>query len=99
MPDPVPKYQPKLRASEVQKAKEVLRRRSSTHGQATRARLAVLLSENRAIENREAARLLGVHENTVRRWRKRWVEEGFSLEDKPRSGRPRSFSPSTCHDN
>ena len=98
MPDPVPKYQPKLRANEVEKAREVLRRRSSPHGQATRARLAVLLYENRAIENREAARLLGVHENTIRRWRKRWVEEGFSLEDKPRPGRPRSFSPSARYD-
>jgi transposase len=62
-----------------------------------RASLAILLFENPAMENRAAARLLGLHENTIRNWRKRWVQEGFSLEDKPRSGRRRSFSPSRGH--
>jgi transposase len=38
---------------------------------------------------------LGVALNTVIKWRKRFYEEGMGgLVDRPRSGRPRSFSPS-----
>jgi transposase len=58
----------------------------------------MLLAENPRLPNPEAAKLLGVHENTVRYWRKRWVEEGFRLEDKPRPGRPRVFSPEDSRD-
>ena len=62
------------------------------HGKAVRARLALLLAENPTIPNPEAARLLGVHENTIRNWRKRWATEGWCLDDRPRPGRPRLFS-------
>ncbi len=98
MPGPDPQYQPKFRPGELEEARNVLRRRKSSHGEATRARLAILLSENPKLPNPEAGRLLGVHEATARYWRKRWVEEGFSLRDKPRSGRPRFFPPAADYD-
>jgi transposase len=41
----------------------------------------------------EAARRLGQSTSWVYKWRRRWVLEGFSLEDHPRPGRPRRFSP------
>jgi transposase len=41
----------------------------------------------------EAGRRLGLHEQSVRHWRKRWCGEGLVLEDRPRSGRPPKFSP------
>jgi predicted ArsR family transcriptional regulator len=93
MPGPLPELQPKFRREHLVQAQEILRRRTLEQRLAQRARLATLLAEDGAIRNPEAARLLGVHENTVRNWRKRWVEEKFTLVDKPRPGRPRVFSP------
>ena len=93
-----PTYRPKFSRKEIGKARRIARRRKSSHGQARRARLAVLLHEERELSNSELAERLGVHRNTVGNWCKRWAEEGFQLGEKPRSGRPRDFSPSTDHD-
>ena len=98
MPGPDPFYQPKFRPKELEEAREVLRYRSSPHGVATRARLALLLADDPKLQSPDAGHVLGVHENTVRNWRKRWVDEGFSLRDKPHTGRPRFFPPSADHD-
>ena len=93
MPGPLPLYQPRFSRQEQRQAREIVRKRNVSHGRARRARLVLLLAEDPAISNPEAGRRLGVHENTVRYWRKRWAGEGFSLDDRPRSGRPPSFSP------
>ena len=93
MPGPLPQYRPRFSRQERRQAREVVRKRKVSHGCARRARLALLLAQEPAISNPEAGRRLGVHENTIRYWRKRWTSEGFSLEDRPRSGRPPSFSP------
>lgn len=90
---PPPHYQPRLRQEDLEAADKILRRRKSPQAKAQRARLARLLAENPKLSNPEAGRLLGVHENTVRYWRKRWCREGFRLDDKPRPGRPPIFSP------
>jgi transposase len=58
-----------------------------------RAKLALMLAEDPAMTSAEAGRRLDLHPNTPRTWRRRWAKEGFSLEDRPRSGRPRKFSP------
>lgn len=98
MPGPDPLYQPKFRPRELEEARRILRRRKSSHGEGTRARLALLLAKNPKLPNPEASRLLGIHEATARYWRKRWVKEGFSLRDRPRGGRPRSFPPAARND-
>jgi len=97
MPGPAPQYQPILRSKELDYARRVLRQRKSRYAEAQRARLATLLAENPLLPNPVVAKLLGLHENTIRYWRKRWVDSGFQLEDKPRSGRPRVFSPEAYH--
>ncbi|MGY5129087.1 helix-turn-helix domain-containing protein [Streptomyces nigrescens] len=44
--------------------------------------------------NAAIARALGVHLDTVRRWRKRFAAEGLAaLEDQPRPGRFRRYGP------
>jgi|SRR2546427_4826540 len=98
MPGPAPKYQPTFRKEELKNARTIFLRRKSPNGEARRARLVLLLEETPELGNSEAARILGVHRNTVLAWRKRWAEKGFELCDKPRSGRPRAFSPSDHHD-
>ncbi len=98
MPRDKPKYHPKFSRSDLEQVEKTLRRRTAPQVQVQRAKLAKLLHSEPKIENGEAARRLGVHHQFVRKWRKRWATEGFSLDDKPRPGRPRAFSPSALHD-
>ncbi len=57
-----------------------------------RARIVLLAAEGTS--NKEIARRLDTSPQTVCKWRKRFYEEGLSgLEDRPRSGRPPTFSP------
>ena len=95
MRGPSPQYQPQFSESERRQAGEVARKEHGSHAQVRRALLALELAREPGGSSREIGRKLGLHEGTVRKWRKRWTREGFSLEDKPRSGRPKSFSPSS----
>jgi DNA-binding transcriptional ArsR family regulator len=54
---------------------------------------AVLLAAD-GLSNGQIAERLGVARQSVSEWRKRFFEDGLAgLEERPRSGRPRSFSP------
>jgi predicted ArsR family transcriptional regulator len=94
MRGPLPFFQPRFSEAELRKAQKVARRGQAPHAQVRRARLALELARHPVGSSREIGQRLGLHAQTVRKWRKRWALEGFSLEDKPRSGRPKSFSPS-----
>ncbi|MFE2970650.1 IS630 family transposase [Streptomyces sp. NPDC059340] len=66
--------------------------RTAAVRQVQRARAALAAAEGRA--NAAIARELGVHLATVRRWRKRFHEEGLAaLRDRERPGRPRRYGP------
>jgi transposase len=93
MPCPVPKYRPAFSSDELDRARDVVRRRNAPHSMVQRAKLALLLADDPAMTCAEAGRRLDLHPNTPRTWRRRWTTEGFSLEDRARSGRPREFSP------
>ena len=68
------------------------RRRTATQREAQRARIVLMAAEG--VSNHEIARRLGCSRYTVWTWRKRFFEEGLDgLADRPRPGRPRSFSP------
>lgn len=70
------------------------RARSSTaaHRDVIRARIVLAAAEGAA--NTEIAAEVGVHVDTVRKWRRRFAIAGLSgLEDRPRSGRRRTFTP------
>ena len=58
-----------------------------------RAALVLVLHHNPDVSNVEAGSQVGLHENSVRNWRRRWAGEDFSLADRPRSGRKPRFSP------
>lgn len=93
MPGPRPSFQPVLTPADVAQAELVARRHNAPHAQVRRAQLVLLLAQEPAMTSPEAARQLGLHEQTVRNWRRRWTRDGFSLTDRPRPGRPRRFSP------
>jgi hypothetical protein len=89
-----PEYQPTFSSEQVRQAAATVGKHGSPQNQVRRARLALELAKNPKETCPEMGLRLGLHPQTVRKWRKRWATEGFSLEDKPRSGRPKYFSPS-----
>jgi DNA-directed RNA polymerase specialized sigma24 family protein len=69
------------------------RRQTATGREVFRARVVVLAADG--LRNDEIAERLGTVRTTVSRWRKRFFEQrDAGLRDRPRSGRPRTFSPS-----
>jgi len=72
---------------------EALTRRTRVAvGLARRVRIVLLAAEGVPLER--IARQLGVDRNVVRTWLDRYRAGGLdALEDRPRSGRPRTFSP------
>ena len=93
MPGPAPAYQPTFGADDLAHCRRVIRQHSAPQAQVARAKLALLLHEQPALDNVAAGRRLGKHENWVRYWRRTWVREGFRLSDKPGRGRKPAFSP------
>lgn len=93
MPGLLPQYRPSFSADQQQEAVVLARKRRAPQSEVLRARLALLLAETPTITSPEAARRLGLHEQTVRKWRRRWTKEGWGLHDHPRPGRPPVFSP------
>jgi hypothetical protein len=73
-----------------------LARRAAAYSQpwrdVVRARAILLAAEG--LPNAEIAERLGVSRQSVSEWRKRFFDDGVAgLEERPRPGRPRSFSP------
>ncbi len=68
------------------------RRTTVAAGLARRARIVLLAAEGVPLER--IGRQLGVDRNGVRTWVDRYRAGGIdALQDRPRSGRPRTFSP------
>lgn len=86
-------FHPVFSEQELAEAKAVAQAHHAPHAKVIRARLALLLVNRPEISHVEAGKMLGVHEQTVCKWRRRWCREGFSLEDRRRPGRPPRFSP------
>ena len=86
-----PKAELILKAGERQELKRLARRRTVGAALALRARIVLKCAEG--LENIDVAEQLGVHNHTVGKWRKRFVESGLDgLLDEPRVGRPRSVT-------
>jgi transposase len=70
----------------------VTRRTTVAAGMARRARIVLLAADGVPLDR--IARQLGVDRNVVRTWVDRYRAGGLdALQDRPRSGRPRTFSP------
>ena len=80
---------------ELQSQLEALvRARSTPQALALRCRIVLRAAEADRPSNQTIAQELGCDRHTVGQWRERFVAQGLpGLQDAPRSGRPRSFSP------
>jgi transposase len=80
---------------EVQYRLQVLTRAHSTpQALVFRCRLILRLAAKDRPSNLQVANEFGCSRNTVMLWRTRFLQQGLAgLQDAPRSGRPRSFSP------
>lgn len=81
----------KLSDQEMEYLERVIHSRKSPAGEARRARAVILMSHGNT--NRAIARQVGVCEETVGSWRKRFRNEGLNgISELPRSGAPRTVS-------
>jgi transposase len=76
------------------KLQALARAGSTPQALALRCRIVLLAARDDCPSNQEIAAELGCDRHTVGQWRERFVEHGLAgLQDAPRSGRPRKFSP------
>lgn len=94
MAGPAPSYQPTFTAEQIALCERTARQHSAPQARVYRARLALLLHAEPALDNEAAGRRLGKHANWARYWRRIWATEGFRLTDKPGRGRKPAFPPS-----
>ncbi|MCD6302109.1 MAG: helix-turn-helix domain-containing protein [Anaerolineae bacterium] len=86
-----------IELTEQQRAQleKIVRKQTAPQREVTRARIVLLAAQG--LSHHEIARRLGCSRYTVWTWRGRFFDEGRAgLADRPRPGRPRSFSPSAA---
>lgn len=72
----------------------LIRARSTPQAMVHRCRIVLCSAEPDQPTNQQIADALDCDRHTVGQWRERYVAHGLAgLQDAPRSGRPRSFSP------
>jgi len=92
MRGPKPKYPIELTAEEEQELRRLVNARNTPQGKALRAQILLAVHDHPEWSNQQIAREVGCTDRTVRKWRRRWSETR-SIEDLPRPGAPRRFSP------
>jgi transposase len=83
-----------LAADEAGELRRILQARTAPQAKVFRARLVLRCADPDAPTNWQVAVEFGCDPDTVSKWRRRFAEKRLDgLDDAPRSGRPRSFSP------
>jgi hypothetical protein len=93
MRGPLPSYRPAFPSTFLEQAAKIARQRTVAYQLWQRATLVLLLQHQPLVSNREAAQRVQLHLCSVQRWRRRWAQGDFSLEDKSGRGRKADFSP------
>lgn len=92
MPVPKPKYPIELTAEEEQELRKLANSRNAPHVKVVRARILLAAHDHPEWSNQQISQEAGCTCRIVRKWRRRWTEKR-SIEDLPRPGAPRRFSP------
>jgi len=93
LPGIVTIYQPTFTEEQLATARRVAAQHTAPHNQVLRARLTLVLAEEPSLPHETAGKRVGLKPHTVYKWRRRWCQQGWSLEDAPRPGRRGAFSP------
>lgn len=93
MPGPSPLHQPDFPEDFLRQARALLKRRTVPFHLRQRASLVCLLCDSPDLPHEIAARHCQLQAITVRKWRKRWADGEFVLEDRSGRGRKPAFSP------
>ena len=91
-PGPKNEYPIQLLKKEIIELRQLSQSRTAPHGKVMRAKIILLAHENPGWSNKRIGQEVGCSNRTVYNWRKRWIETK-SVEDLPRPGAPRHFSP------
>jgi transposase-like protein len=92
MRGPKTKYAIELTTEEEQELRKLANSRGAAYVKVIRARLLLAAYDHPEWSDQQIAREVGCTDRTVRKWRRRWVETR-NVEDLPRPGAPRRFSP------
>jgi hypothetical protein len=92
MRGPKPTNPIELTSKEEQALRKLVNARNSPQGEVVRARILLAAFDHPEWSNQQIALEAGCTDWTVRKWRKRWIQKR-SIEDLPRPGAPRRFSP------
>ena len=90
---PLPSHRPVFPSTFLEEAEKIVRQRTVPYQLRQRAALVLLLSQQPLVSNIAAATQVQLHACSVQRWRRRWAQGDFSLDDKPGRGRKADFSP------
>ena len=93
MSGPPPQHRPTFPEEFLADARRLARARTAAAHLQQRACLVLLLHEDPCITNVAAGARLDLHPNCIRRWRQRWAEGQYTLEDAQGRGRKPVFSP------
>src|SRR5215467_7044612 len=92
MRGPLPSYRPEFPSTFLKQAEKIVRHRTVKYQLRQRATLVLLLDQQPLLSNVEAAERVRLHLRSVQRWRHRWAQGDFSLDDEPGRGRKADFS-------
>ena len=92
MPGPKPRHKIELTTEEEQALRKLANSRTAPHAKVVRAQILVAAHDHPEWSNQRIAKEASCTDRSVRKWRRRWVEKR-SIEDLPRPGAPRRFSP------
>lgn len=92
MRGPSPQYPIQIVENEIKSLQAIINARKSGQGKVRRAKIILYAHQHPEWSNQDIAREIGCSDRMVRKWRRRW-HETKSLDDLPRPGAPRRFSP------
>jgi transposase len=89
---PRPVYPIDLTDDQAADLRHLIRAHTTAQTRVVRAKIVVTAAQQPSWTNQQIAEEVGTSDRMVRKWRRRWSET-HSLDDAPRSGAPRRFSP------
>lgn len=85
-------YRVALQPTQIDQLHQVVNSRKSLQSEVLRARVILTCGQSPDQSDAQVAGQVGCSAGMVRKWRKRWGQSP-SLQEAPRAGRPRVFSP------